>query len=307
MILLISPKTAYATQRIVEEAKNASVGIETFDVQELAEKNFNVDVSRYQALYVRQANPYFNEIITLAKKFKEAGKFVVDGEMIVGGFETSKAFMYQKLEASNISIPKTLTLVNSQDQQFFSSTLNPAERDPALAGPETYVLKWIYGFGGHDTHLVHNQEEFTNIIAKHPQDEWLVQEYIEADFEYQVITVGYASLPLVLRFKVQGPASAGSRERRDSRFKADLHRYSIFKAGQLPEVVRIAEEASKATGRELAKVDILQKGDGLYVLEVNRSPSLLPFEPYSKLNVAGEFVRYISSEPRYRGVPPQAG
>jgi glutathione synthase/RimK-type ligase-like ATP-grasp enzyme len=316
-ILLVSPKTAYATGRLLEEAGKLGVEIESFDVKELAEKNFEIDVSKYSALYVRQANPYFTEIISLARKFKDAGKYVVDGEMILDGYETSKWEMYKQFLRGGVPIPKTESLISNclslttdglksspiSSMSFRANASEPRNRlakgslrsvgcTPSvgmtpdmgceIVSSYPYVLKWVYGSAGNGTHLVHNEEEFNTVIKTHPKEEWLVQEYIKPDFEYQVITVGYKAFGKVLKFRIQ-----------NDEFKIDLHRYSIMATEQVPEVVTLAEQSSKIMKRELAKTDIIEANGKLYVLETNRSPSLLPFEPYAKVSLAGEFLKYI--------------
>lgn len=268
MILLISPNRVYATDRLMEEAGALGLGMETVSARELAARGFALEISKYDALYIRNAYPHFQEAIALAREFAAAGKYVVDLASIAGGFETGKYAMYRQLEAAGVPVPRTVLF--NQPSSFF---------------PHPYVLKWNYGFGGTHVHLVQGGGEAESLLPRHPVGEWLLQEYIPAEYEYKVITVGYRSLPVVLRFRLQ-----------ESGFKIDLHRYAILQSGQVPEVVRLAEQASKMLGRELAKTDILERDGKLYVLEVNRSPSLLPFEPYSRFNVAGEFVKYIERQ-----------
>ena len=267
MILLISPKTIYATNRLIEEASKADIPLEVFDIHDLKKQNFEVGVSKYSALYVRQAYPYFPEILFLAKKFLDVGKYVVDSDAITHGLETSKLYMCEKLEKANVLIPKTKPLLS------ITSFTYP------------YVLKWIYGFGGNDVFLIQNLNEYQKIILKHPFNEWLVQEYIPTTWEYKVITVGYKSLPIILGFKAIS-----------NQFKIDVYKYAIFSPSDKTEVAELAKISASTMGYELAKIDIIEQDGKLFVLEVNRNPGLLPFEPYSKLNVASEFLQFIQRQ-----------
>src|SRR3989344_7242571 len=118
MILLISPKNVYATKRLVEEAKLKKVKMEVFDVADLVERKFEIDAKQYNVLYVRM--PYLNgspkyipNIIKLAKKFKAAGKKVVDSVIAEGELARGKYEDYLKLKKSGLPIPKTSFLNHS--------------------------------------------------------------------------------------------------------------------------------------------------------------------------------------------------
>lgn len=267
MVLLISPQNTYATKRLVEEAGNLNVPLEVFDVKNLAAKNFEIDVEKYAALFVRFVHPYFSEIIELTKRFDAAGKYVVDRDFILSGFELSKKKMSEQLEKAGLPIPKTNYGLRITDYEF------------------PFVLKWIYGFGGHHTYLVRNDEDLKSISEKYPKEELLVQEYIKTDAEFTVFTVGEKALGKILQFQIA-----------DYGLGIDANKYSILKSENHPEIIRLAERAAQATAREFAKIDILQKDNQFYILEVNRSASLLPFEPYSKINVAKKYIEYIKNK-----------
>ncbi len=281
MILLISPQGKYATRRLIEEAVLAKVPLEAVDVSELSKNNFSVDISRYQALYVRQVFPYFAEVISLVSQFRQQGKFVLDGEFIAKGMETSKRAMHALLEQKGVPMPATQSLPTgpflTSDTQF------------------PFVLKWVYGFGGKDTHLIRNELEYKNIIGNHAMAEWLMQEYIDADFEYEVFTIAEKAVGPLLQFDILNG------------FKADLGKYAVVEQSfieksndqqsvKYKKIIELAELSSQVLGRELGKVDILEKNGSLFVLEVNRSPSLIPFEQFTGYNMAGEYIKYIREQ-----------
>src|SRR5205809_97598 len=100
MILLISGKNIYATHRLMEEAGKANVQMQVIDVADLVALNFNIDVSKFSVLFVRQpylnGNPeYIPNIINLAKKFKAAGRRVVDSIIAEGELGQGKWQDYQ--------------------------------------------------------------------------------------------------------------------------------------------------------------------------------------------------------------------
>ncbi len=267
-LLLISPTNAYATKRLQEEALLANVELQSFDVADLAKQSFNINPSNFSLLYVRQAYPYFREVIDLAEKFKAAEKPVVDAGIAEGDLGLGKLITLQKLQASGVSTPKT----------NFVSTLNQIDFKSPL------IAKWNYGFGGKHTYLVKNPADLDSLTKKYPSEQLLLQEFIPAEFEYKLITVGYKALPLIIKLKTN-----------HNKFLPDFSKYEILQLQNVPEVVSLAERAAKILGRELAKVDILEAGGKLYILEVNRWPGLQTFEKLSGYNVAQAFITHLNN------------
>ena len=308
MILFISPKNKYATNRFLQEAQKQQVEVAHFDVQELAERNFDVDPEKYDSVYIRFPFPFLAQIIELANKFKRTGKKVVDASIALGDVGLGKMKNYEQLHAANVAIPQT-------------SRLN----DSSFTYP--YIIKWNYGFKGRNVFLVRNDQERADIVEKYDPAELLAQEYIEAEYECKVMTVGYQALPVILKYKMQqggfkvdmasgevvqysppirrsppaereggGMGSSQTLPPRPPSGDTPPIKKGNTAADILHAVVSLAETASRITGRELAKVDILQKGDRLYILEVNRWPGFQSFEALSKYNVAGAFVKYLSQK-----------
>ncbi|MCC7356603.1 MAG: hypothetical protein IT410_03245, partial [Candidatus Doudnabacteria bacterium] len=144
-------------------------------------------------------------------------------------------------------------------------------------------LKWVYGFGGKEVHLVKDDAHVQKVLSQISKDELLAQEFIKAKYEYKVITIGYRSVPVVLRL-----------ETNKETFKPDFQKHQNINIEECVAVVEIAEKSAKLLGRELSKVDILEDFDGnLFVLEVNRWPGLKNFEKLTRYNVVKDFVKYF--------------
>jgi len=274
-ILVISSKTSWADRRLAQEARKAKVNLRFLSGNELK----GVSPEAYDVLYIR--NPYVNtsprylpNIVKLAKQFKRAGKKVVDNIIANGNIGQGKWLDYQALKKANLPIPKTKVL--------------PAYKLPATSYP--LVLKWIYGMKGKNVFLVRNKQQLQKLLPLHPKKEWLVQEFIRADYEYKVITVGYKALPVVQRFTMK---SSGLGVDFDSARSVPIHRRSRTPINGHATLIKIAEAAAKLLGRELAKVDILQKGKRFYILEVNRFPGLEWYEKLTKVNATKAFLEYL--------------
>ncbi len=337
MIYVISPKNLYAVERLLKEAKFLNYKLRILDLKSLVSKGFRIPITSRDVLYVR--NPYLSpvrslmrsrasspdesgltsngvngdpkyipNIIKLAKNFKAKGGRVVDANIAKGEIGKGKWEDYKKLKKAGLLIPKTTKIVDSEQWSVISK-----QKETNYSLPTTHfplVLKWIYGMKAKGTFLIQNQKQLKKILPLHPKQEWLVQEFIKAKYEYKVICIGYKALPVVLRFefnKSLGRADFNSFDvlacHPGSGF--GIQKIKEYHSGSfLPleggggegvkTVIRKAEQASKTLGRELSKVDILEDQRGrLYILEVNRFPGLKSFEQLTKFNVFGKFIEYL--------------
>jgi glutathione synthase/RimK-type ligase-like ATP-grasp enzyme len=316
MILVISSKNSYATERLVEEARDKRLEVRVMDLKDLIAADFKVDPSGFDVLYIR--NPYLNgspkylpKIIKLAKQFRAAGKKVVDANIAKGFLGQGKWEDYKILKKYKLPIPKTALLSSKTIPKKFP-----------------FIVKWMFGFKGKNVFLINSQQEFGKAFKKYSQDELMVQEFVSAEYEYKVVTVGYKALPVVLRFNInpknyrpdfikykvitwrhsepQTGKRQGGEESHPRTEILGLHsdvsqrlirlRRTLAQDDAIAHVVKLAEKAAKVLGRELSKIDILEKDGKFYILEVNRFPGLDSFEKLTNFNVAGEFIRVLQSK-----------
>lgn len=271
-LLLISPNNVYATERLTVEGEKMGFSVAAMEVKELGKINFDINLSDFDALFIRQAylvgpqpTKYLQAIINLAQKFQQAGKVVIDQNIGTGQLGRGKLKMLEKLEQQSIVIPKTSLLTQAEPSYPF-------------------IAKWIYGFGSKHTYFVRSQVELEKIKSHYPIEELMAQEFVTAEYEYKVITTGYKSLPVVLKLAT------------NRKFLPDLKQVEVLPMSKAPAAVAVAEKSAKILGRELAKTDILEANGQLYVLEVNRWPGFQYFEKVSRFNVANEFLNYIKEK-----------
>jgi len=301
MILLISSKNSYATKRLIQEVRikkfrssfanqpshKATGGqeasadkVRVLDIKDLVKLKFKVPVKKGDVLYVR--NPYLEgkadflpQVIKLAKAFKKAGGRVVDSNITKGDLGKGKWEDYKKLKLAGIPIPKTMKYEAGIINYELPSTTQPSTLNPI-------ILKWIYGLKGRSVFLIKSYEDIKRIPSSIPKKELLVQNYIQAEYEYKVVVVSFKALPKVLRFKTLNTG-----------FKIDYVKHELLERSKARKVCILAEKAAKTLGRELCKVDILERKGKFYVLEVNRFPGLQGFEKLMKYNVFKAFLEYL--------------
>src|SRR3989344_1123962 len=284
MIYIISSKNVYAAERLLREVRSKKHEVRILDINDLLSCDFKFVINQGDVLYVR--NPYFNgrpdylpRIIKLAKSFKAQGGRVVDANITRGDLGKGKWVDYKKLMKVGLPIPRTLKY-ESRIMNYGSAL---STKHLALS---IFIIKWIYGMKAKGTFLIKQKSDFKKIPIMIPTKELMAQDYIEADYEYKVITIGYKALPVILRFKFN---------KKSGRVDFGSHKTLVKNKNnnKYNEITQIAEKASKTLGRELAKVDILEKAGKFYILEVNRFPWLESFEKLTKYNVFGKFLEYL--------------
>ncbi len=271
MILIISPRNFFAAERLKQELEIRNYGFKILSVEELAAVNFKLDIKQYTCLYIR--NPYLKgspkyipQVINLAKKFKKAGKKVVDANITNGHLGEGKWKDYLTLKKAGVSIPQTIL----------------GAKKSYILHPKPYILKWVFGMKARGTFLIKSEKDLKKTFALHPKNEWMLQEYIEAEYEYKVVVVGYKALPVVLRFEFNKQFG-----------RIEFEKHSFVNIETVKDLKNVAQKASKVLGRELCKVDVLEKKGKLYVLEVNRFPGLKSYEELTKNNAFKSFIEYL--------------
>lgn len=112
---------------------------------------------------------------------------------------------------------------------------------------------------------------------------FLVQEYIENDGDYRVMTVGYKCI--------------GGFKRQVKEEKLILNRSQGNSVGltEVPEeVAKMAEAAARALQVEVAGTDLVvsKKTGEVYIIEVNEAPQFKVFEKRTKINAPRKILEY---------------
>lgn len=114
---------------------------------------------------------------------------------------------------------------------------------------------------------------------------FLIQEFIENDGDFRVMTVGYKCI------------GGFKRQPKMEKMVMNVSMGKSTGVANLPiDVASLAEEAAKLLGVEVAGTDIVRsKKDGkCYLIEVNEAPQFGVFEKRTKINVAAEILKYCA-------------
>lgn len=278
-ILLIGKTAGYETARLSDAAAgrgHALTALSWSDIRLRSGIDAMIDiggrcVADFDLLYVRRFWPHVSEVLILARAFAAAGTPVVDAALLTEPFVMSKMGDLQTLAAAGIPVPRTV--------QCFSH----ADAEAALqAFRFPVVVKGVYGRAGTRVFLAEDAARVSHVLRSAPHAGFFsLQEYLPTDHDLRVITIGHRALGAMRRTIPHGD------------FRANLAVGGIADAVALPDdLARLAEQASRALGREFAGVDILVSDGKPYVLEVNRAPGFKGFESATGIDVAEAFLTH---------------
>ena len=283
-ILWLESGDLYTIRRGIEAGRQRGIQVDSIDILDLTfstegmirirSNDVNDIVMSYDAIIIRSFMPYISETITIARLFKNAGKVVVDTSITDEGYAISKMHDYVLLASAAIGVPKTLQCFNPNEVENY-------------AGSNGYpcILKGIHGAEGRNVFKADSIQNLRRILWRYKPGELMIQEFLPAEFDYRIITIGYKALPVMVRRKPQ-PGEF----RTNFDFKEEV---IPIKTEDNLDMKVLAESAARILRREFSGVDIRYRQNMPLILEANRRPGFKGFEEATGYDVAGAFIEYV--------------
>ncbi|OGU77657.1 MAG: hypothetical protein A2279_01305 [Stygiobacter sp. RIFOXYA12_FULL_38_9] len=283
-ILWLESGDLYTIRRGIESGKKRGIIVDCVDILDLKQSTENPScivfnnitnvVESYDAIIIRTLMPYISEIITIARFFKDAGKVVVDQSLTDEGYALSKMHDYVLLSSSKVDVPRTFQSFDLSEIEKYADTLGfPC------------ILKGIHGSEGRNVFKVDTIQQLRHTLWRYKPGEIMIQEFLPAEYDFRVITVGYKALPVMVRRKPQ-PGEF----RTNFDFKEEV---ISIKTDDFLDMKYLAEKAAQVLRREFSGVDIRYRNNTPLVLEANRRPGFKGFEEATGYDVAGSFIEYV--------------
>ena len=213
--------------------------------------------------------------MAVVRQFEAMGTFCLNSSASIGT-SRDKLAAHQALAFNRISMPDTAFANSPRDTQNII--------DLTSGGP--LVVKLLESSQGRGVVLAETKKAATSVISAFQK--------LNAAFIVQDFVKGANGSDIRL-FVISGKVVASMmRSASDDDFRSNLHaggKASKVKITQ--EERKIAKEATKAMGLNIAGVDILRSTGGPKVLEVNSSPGLQGIETINNINVASLIIDYI--------------
>ena len=282
-ILSLEPDN-YSNLKIIAAAENNGHHCEILNTKRCY---LNIESDNPEVHYDGSVLPHYDVIIprigpsitkygmAVVRQFEAMGTFCLNSSASIGT-SRDKLAAHQALAFNRISMPDTAFANSPRDTQNII--------DLTSGGP--LVVKLLESSQGRGVVLAETKKAASSVISAFQK--------LNAAFIVQDFVKGANGSDIRL-FVISGKVVASMmRSASDDDFRSNLHaggKASKVKITQ--EERKIAKEATKAMGLNIAGVDILRSTGGPKVLEVNSSPGLQGIETINNINVASLIIDYI--------------
>ena len=284
LVILSRSKALHSTRRILEESKK--LGVEAIVVNPLrcvlaARKGnpelflFGKELRGADAVLPRIGTSITEYGILVVRQFEAMGVPVVNGsDAILNSRNKFRAL--QVCAKEGIDVPDSVLSRSLTDIPFAARIVRSFP----------IVLKLLQGSQGIGVMVAHSRASAESILGTmlSMDRDVILQQFIKeaAGADVRVLVVG-------------GKVIASMRRKaRMGEFRANIHRGGSGEIFKLPKSYeRVALQAAKAVGLDIAGVDILESNDGPKILEINSSPGFQELERATGINIARVMVELV--------------
>lgn len=276
----LPPSDARALKNFARAGKELGVDVE------LVEKKDYSRLAEYDALFIRDTTRINHYTYRFAKKAESEGMVVIDDPASILRC-TNKVYLAELLRTNGVPAPRTRILRKSALETIADEVGYPA----VLKVPD-----------GSFSRGVHKAEDRTAMLAVagrllKESDLILAQEFMYTDFDWRIGILNREPLYACQYFMSKKHWQIVNYD------KSGRAQEGAFKTWPVQEVppgaVKVALAAANLIGDGLYGVDVKQRGDEFYVIEVNDNPNLeagvedavLKDDLYRR--IMGEFVRRL--------------
>lgn len=284
IVILSRNKDLYSTKRLVEAANERGHDVQVIDHLKCSvvseHKNPKILYKGKELKGVDAVIPRIGSSVTfygtaVVRQFEMQGVFPVNSSVAIVR-SRDKLRSTQIFSRHDIGIPKTVFANHPKD---VNNIINEVGGTPC-------IIKLLEGTQGIGVVLAETKKAAKSVIEAFYglKANILVQEFIEE--------AGGADIrAFVVNDKVIG---AMKRQGAEGEFRSNLHRGGSSKMIKLSRAEKkMAIEAAKAMGLNVAGVDMIQSSRGPLILEVNSSPGLEGIEKSTGIDIAGEIINFI--------------
>jgi len=286
----------------------------------------NRDINDFEVVFFRTTGKHWEEVDLIVENLKiNSPKTVIVDPIVEKGKPSyaCKAWQMLKLAEAGIPVPKTVygslwflhetmdqnsrqqsgkTITDSRHQILsvltpFGSTPRMIARgkidsfESGLVFQFPVIVKGSGGDRGTRVFKANNLAELEKLVRELRKTEteegkrYMLQEYIENKGDYRVLILGNKVLGVMKRSR-----------QAEGEFRNNFSVGGKVEVAELPEAVKqMAVKAAEVCGIMVAGVDVMPKGGGYVVLEVNKGPQFTGFMKATGIDVPMEIVKYLKS------------
>lgn len=239
------------------------------------------DLNSYDLIYMIVGSrlwEWYTAAVYLNKKLKTkiVNKKAIDPNY---NFFLTPAIDYLRQFESSLPFPKSVVLFSENSVDSIASDFD-----------FPVILKTSQGHRGEGVSKINSIDELKKVVAEITEHmkSCVIREFIPNDGDIRVFCVGYNAIGAMKRTPKEGE------------FRSNISQGgsgSVFDLENNPKIKELAEKTAKVMQTEIAGVDIIidKETGNPYILEVNPGPQFDGLETYTKVNAAGEIIKYFES------------
>ncbi len=231
--------------------------------------------SKSRPVYFRIVEKYKNASYVFSKYLEMKKIPFIDGYHAFTR-ERNKLIQIFLLAMNRISIPKT----------YYSPIydIKKIRRAVRFLG-FPIVIKLTDKERGEGVFLARDTKKLAQILKKNKEQEIILQEFLDNDFDYRILVLGHKTRLGETRTRTD------KREFRNNACKGGKEEF--FPAEKVSsDMKKISEQSSRIMNIQVCGVDIIRSREGkLYVIEVNFSPGFTLDKKMDELNQAADYLK----------------
>lgn len=241
-------------------------------------------ISDFDVIYFRLVGKSLETAALVSEYAKKKGLKIVDSiyqKSQVFPITQSKAQEMKALSDANLPVPKT-----------FFGALPEIVKKSKLEFGFPFVIKSTSGSRGREVYSPKDAKELKSLLSILLKEgkagkKFFAQEFINCTKRIRVLIVGGKILGLISQLTKWRKRVSGYKPQADEK---KIERFTPSR-----DIERLAQEAFKAVGIDIAGVDILvdEKSGKNFVIEVNAAPSWKLIKKYCKVNVEHEILKFL--------------
>ncbi len=250
------PSDKGALDMLIKVGKKMNITVELITKDDMA------TLMEYDALYIRETTAIDHHTYRFAHKAEQEGIPCVDDTQSIIRC-TNKVFLAEILDKSDLKTPKT-TIIDKKLAKAIEKTL---EFPVIIKIPDGSFSRGVVKA----SNLAEYREKTSKMFAD--SDILLVQDYVPSDFDWRIGVLDGQPLFACKYFMARGHWQIYNHDNKKK--KAETGGFETFPIEKAPKaVVDAALQACALIGNGLYGVDLKERDDGIYIIEVNDNPSI---------------------------------
>lgn len=232
----------------------------------IAEMPSNKDLADYDLVYQRKWRATPAPAASVATYLRSKNVPFIDQESYYHG-SFNKLTQYSRMWALGLPFPKTVFASQKKLKNWIKTQLADTFTFPV-------IMKGVAAHRGEDNHLINSVSEAVDLVAKAPDIDFLIQEFIPNDGDYRIIVGGDEVLFVMHRQSPKGTHVSNAKGG-----KAVIVNKNVLSTAMLNAAI----QAAKSLQRDIAGVDLVidNSNGSFYILEVNPAPQIVD-SPHEK-------------------------